>query len=313
MLSRVCLQALGADILGIRCGVASIRIFSALATFASLTTLARTIVATVATVFAWCSRFGVVVALGFVRAFRADRFAAFIAITTTSASAATATIAISLAAFGTIAVFAGTVSAFAHIFGWLSLDFGRRFAAKQAFQPSEETAAAFWLHGRLSRFRLAGLDSFWFWRSSRCWRVWQNTLDHRRLTIRRFLRTACYRGWIFNFFGHGVAGFNVIQTWVVVLQTLQLVVGRFQGFIGDQQHIDALFQFNLGNFRTLLVQQERSNFHRHLGMHCGSVVLHGLFLDDSQNLQSRALGIAHVAGTTATRAGNGGAFSKRRL
>jgi hypothetical protein len=106
--------------LSIRRRVDAIRIFSAIATFASFTTLARTIVATIAAVFAWCSGFGVVVALGFVCAFCADRFAAFatfIAITTTSASATTAAITISLAAFGAITVFAGTVAALAHIFG----------------------------------------------------------------------------------------------------------------------------------------------------------------------------------------------------
>ena len=98
-----------------------------------------------------------------------------------------------------------------------------------------------------------------------------------------------------------------------MLQTLELVVRCFQRLVGNQQHIDALFQFNLGNFWALFVQQERGHFYRYLRVHCGRVVLHGLFLDDAQNLQSRALGVAHMAGAAAAWAWNRGAFSKRRL
>ena len=47
----------------------------------------------------------------------------------------------------------------------------------------------------------------------------------------------------------------------------------------------ALLQLDLGNFRAFFIQQERSHFNRHLGVHRGCVVLHGLLLDDAQNLQ----------------------------
>ena len=119
-----------------------------------------------------------------------------------------------------------------------------------------------------------------------------------------FLAAACHQGRVFNFFSEFVARLDVVQTRVVVFETLELVVRRFQGFIGHQQHVDALLHFDLGDLRTLFVQQERGNIDGHLAQHGGGAVLHGLFLDDAQDLQCRAFGVADVAGTTAARAGN---------
>ena len=107
---------------------------------------------------------------------------------------------------------------------------------------------------------------------------------------------------------HRVAGLDVFQTWIVVAQALKLVVRRFDVLVGDQQHGHALLEFDLGDLGALLVQQEGSHFHRHLHVHGGGVVLHGLFLDDAQDLQRRRLGVTDVAGAVATRAGDVRAF-----
>jgi hypothetical protein len=94
-------------------------------------------------------------------------------------------------------------------------------------------------------------------------------------------------GGVFHLFGQLVAGFDVVQARVVVLQALELVVGRFQRLVGHHQHVDALLEFDLGDLGALFVQQERGHFHRHLAVHGGGVVLHRLFLDDAQDLQRR--------------------------
>ena len=73
-----------------------------------------------------------------------------------------------------------------------------------------------------------------------------------------------------------------------------------------------MLDFDLGDFGTLFVQQERGNFDRHLRVYRGGVFFHRLFLDDAQNLQSRAFGVAHMARTTAAWARNGSTFGQRR-
>ena len=47
-------------------------------------------------------------------------------------------------------------------------------------------------------------------------------------------------------------------------------------------------------------------------MHRGRAVLHRFFLDDPQDLQRRAFGVADMAVTAAARAWNGGAFGQGR-
>ncbi len=95
-----------------------------------------------------------------------------------------------------------------------------------------------------------------------------------------------------------------------MLQALQFVMRGFQRFIGHQQHIDALLQLDLGDLGALFIEQERRHLDRHLGVHSGAVVLHGLFLDDAQDLQRRAFGVADVACATATWARDRGAFGE---
>jgi len=70
------------------------------------------------------------------------------------------------------------------------------------------------------------------------------------------LRAAGDRGRVFDLFGHFVTGLQAVQTRVVVLETFEFVVGRFQAFVRNQQHMGALLQFDLGDFWTLFVQQE---------------------------------------------------------
>ena len=97
-----------------------------------------------------------------------------------------------------------------------------------------------------------------------------------------------------------------------MLQALQLVVRRFEGFVRNQQDIQALLDFDLGDLGALFVQQERSNFDGHLRVNRGGVFFHRLFLDDAQDLQSRAFGVAHMARTTAAWARNRSTFGQRR-
>ena len=98
-----------------------------------------------------------------------------------------------------------------------------------------------------------------------------------------------------------------------MLQALELVVRCFQRLVGHQQHVDALLQFDLGDFGALFVEQERRDFDGHLGVHGGAVVLHGLFLDDAQNLQRRAFGVADVASAAAAWARDRGTFAQSGL
>ena len=105
----------------------------------------------------------------------------------------------------------------------------------------------------------------------------------------------------------------MVETRVVVLQALQPVVRRFERLVRHHQHGDALLEFDLGDFRTLFIQQKRGNLDRHLDVHGRRVVLQALFLNDAQNLQGAGFGVADVAGTAATRAGNRRPFRKRRF
>ena len=97
-----------------------------------------------------------------------------------------------------------------------------------------------------------------------------------------------------------------------MLQALQLVVRRFEGFVRNQQNIQALLDFYLGDFGTLFVQQERGDFDGHLRVNRGRVFFHRLFLDDAQDLQCRAFGVAHMARTAAAWARDRSTFGQRR-
>ena len=108
------------------------------------------------------------------------------------------------------------------------------------------------------------------------------------------MRATGHTGWVLNLVSHLVAGFDVVQAWVVVFQALQTVVWSLKCFVGHQQNIDALLEFNLGYLGALFVEQERGDIDRHLAQHGCRAVLEGLFLDDAQNLQRGAFGVADV-------------------
>ncbi|VTY36367.1 Uncharacterised protein [Xylophilus ampelinus] len=120
-------------------------------------------------------------------------------------------------------------------------------------------------------------------------------------------------GRVLDFLGHGVAGAQVVEAGVVVLEALELVVRRLQRLVGHHQHVHALLQLDLGDLGALLVQQEGGHLDRHLHVHCGGVVLHGLFLNDPQDLQGARFGVADVARAAAAGAGDGGALAERWL
>ena len=143
-----------------------------------------------------------------------------------------------------------------------------------------------------------------------CRRIGQDTLDDRRLLVGGLLRTAGDGCRIFDFVGHFVAGLDVVQTRVIVLEALKTVVGGLQGLIGNHQHVDALLQLNLGNLGPLFIEQERRHIDGYLAQNRSGVVFQGLFLDDAQNLQRRTFRIANMARTSAARAGNRGTFAQ---
>ena len=126
--------------------------------------------------------------------------------------------------------------------------------------------------------------------------------------IRRFLRTLGDAGRLVFFIRQFVAGLDIFEARIVVFQALQLVMRCFQRFVGNEQHVNALFEFDFGDFGTLFVQQERSHFDRHLAEHGSGAVFERFFLNDAQNLQRAGFGIADMPVTTATGAGNRRAF-----
>ena len=146
-----------------------------------------------------------------------------------------------------------------------------------------------------------------------CRRIAQHALDDGRLLVGRLLRAARHGGVGFDFIGQLVARVEVFQARVVVLEALELVVRRFQRLVGHHQHRHALLEFDLGDLGALFIEQERGHFHRHLAVHGGGVVLHGLFLDDAQDLQRRAFGVADMARTTAAWAVDVRAFGQGGL
>ena len=230
---------------------------------------------------------------------------------------ATATATIAAFAFTPFAITAAFAGFVVFLVGWR----GRgcfRGGCEQIFQPTKETAGGshhrrgchfgrwcgFGQHGLLVRWCL-GLDD----RVGR-WCIRQDAFDDGCLFVGRLLRATCHGGRVFDLFGHFVAGFDAVQARVVVLEAFELVVRGFQRLVGHQQHVDALLQFDFGDLGALFVEQERRDFDGHLGVHGGAVVLHGLFLNDPQNLQCRAFSVANVACATATWAGDGGTLGQ---
>ncbi len=179
-------------------------------------------------------------------------------------------------------------------------------------QPAEEASAACggWglQQGLCRRRRRCGGSGG----SHRC-RSFGRDAAHQGFLARAFVLFAAQDGgFLLEFLGHAVAGRQIVQARVVVLEALELVVRRFQLLVRRQQHRHALAQFDLGDLGALLVEQEGGDFHGHLHMHGGGAFLHRLLLDDAQDLQRAGFGVADVPGAVAARAGHVGAFRQRR-
>ena len=194
---------------------------------------------------------------------------------------------------------------------------GCRAGAKQGAHPAKKALRC--SCSRCCRLgRSAGrwgnhrLDWLGLGRCHRRRRIGQHALDHRRLAVGRLLGAAGHGAGVLHIVGHLVAGFDVVQAGIVVLEAFEAVVGCFQGLVGNHQHVDALLEFDLGDFSALLIEQERGNIHRHLAQDRCGVVLEGLFLDDAQDLQGAGLGVANVARAAAARARDGGTFGECR-
>ena len=103
------------------------------------------------------------------------------------------------------------------------------------------------------------------WRSFRC-----DAFHHRFLArFDIFFLTLAVADICVCLFRHGVASMVIFQAWIVVFQTVKLVVWRFQMGIRNQNNGDAVTSFNLQNLATFLIEQECSNVHRYLHVDCG--------------------------------------------
>ena len=97
-----------------------------------------------------------------------------------------------------------------------------------------------------------------------------------------------------------------------MLEALQAVERGLDRLVGDQHDLDLEACFQRGDLGALLVEQVGGNLHRHLHVHGGGVLLHGLFLQHAQHVQGRGLDVADDAGAVAARAGDVGTFVERR-
>jgi hypothetical protein len=61
---------------------------------------------------------------------------------------------------------------------------------------------------------------------------------------------------------HCIAGLMIFQAWIVMFQTIQLVMRCFQMLIRNQNDDDAMTGFNFQNFATFFIQQEGCNIDR---------------------------------------------------
>ena len=143
----------------------------------------------------------------------------------------------------------------------------------------------------------------------------EHVLDHRHL-----LRT---RGLVFHglqgvrivrhflqVFGALVARDIIVQTVVVRAQALDVVVRGFEHRVRDEHDGHAVAGFELGNFRTLFVQEVGRDVHRHLRVQRARAFLRCFLLQDAQHLQGAAFRVADDAHAVAARAGDVVAFGQ---
>ena len=292
--------------------VARVALAIALVAFAAFTT--RLAVAFVAAWVGVVTTAGAALALAF--AALTGAFGAAFA----SACFAIAAVALATTAFTTFTTFTAAFAAWFVRGCWAghgrSHGSGCVAKAKQALEPGEEALLLWRCRGgsrcagarvllallALAWGTLLGAGALWAWLGDGRGRIGQHAFDHRGLLVGGLLRAARDLGALFYFLGQLVAGLQVFQARVVVLEAFELVVRRLHRLVGHHEHRDALLEFDFGDFVALFVEQERGHFHRHLYVYGGGVVLHRLLLDDAQDLQRRAFRVADVAGAAAARA-----------
>jgi hypothetical protein len=137
-----------------------------------------------------------------------------------------------------------------------------RSNAEQVLDPCHETTLGRCGCGRRGRCarsdRLGGSrlgpDRRWPGLRNRRWCVRQHALDHRLLLVAALMGAACDGGRVLDFLGHVVAGLQVVKARVVVFETFEPVVGSLQRLVGDHDHVQALLEFDLGDFCAFFIQ-----------------------------------------------------------
>ena len=115
-----------------------------------------------------------------------------------------------------------------------------------------------------------------------------------------------------NFFSTLVACHFIIESFVIVAQTFDVIVRRFKELIGNQHDRQTMTVLDLCNIAAFFVQKEACDVNRHLCVHGTRAFLHGFFFKNSQNLQRAAFGVTDDAYTVAARAGDMVAFGQCR-
>ena len=87
-------------------------------------------------------------------------------------------------------------------------------------------------------------------------------------------------------------------------QTFDMVMRRFEMAVGDQDQVDLEARLDFGDIRAFLIQQESRHINRHLRVHGRCVFFHGLFLEQTQDLQGAGLCITDHACAITARAGD---------
>ena len=84
---------------------------------------------------------------------------------------------------------------------------------------------------------------------------------------------------------------------IFMAQAGYFIFRRLKMDIGYQNDIHIKPLFNFMNFSTLLIQQVSGHLDGQLNMQGAGVLLHDLFLNDTQNVQGGRIGTADIART----------------
>ena len=121
-------------------------------------------------------------------------------------------------------------------------------------------------------------------------------------------------GLLVGLLDHLEAGRHVVHlVQLVVAQAVDRVVRRLEVDVRDQQDVDLEARLEFLDLAALLVQEERGHVDRNLHVDRAGVFLHGLFLQDAQDVERGGLDAADMAGAAAARTGDVTRFAERRL